>query len=174
MRGAPHFDLRKYVKNQEYPILELFGNHGFPVSFDSNVYEGCKTKLEGLYPSRNQGFLLSISNQTPQDFFDSYCYISCFYGSSDLIRIVDFFTPGFKRMRNPKGCKSQQVKSLCDKLSRELREDVGIRRVDFIPTQNKDEYKISLVDPFTLKPLRNSLVMGESPQIVTIREKYLS
>ena len=172
--SAPHIELRRYIENSEFYTLGFFGSFGFPASIDSKHYSLCKRKLEGLFPSQKQGLLHSICNGEAATPIDNFCYFACFYDSSRQINIVDFFTPNFRRIRNRNGIECVNIDSLCVQLSKALKTDVGVRRVDFVSNNNSNEFVISQKSEYSQGKCRKIGLAGLDAHVVRIEEGYLN
>ncbi|MCH8519247.1 MAG: hypothetical protein LAT82_00640 [Nanoarchaeota archaeon] len=133
---VPHLELRKYIQNPNFDILQTMGTFGFPISFNHREYRGIQSKLNSLFNNSKNPMIPIILNGRSKDL----CYICSFEDEEDKFGTIDLYTPEFRRFRNTTGLPKSSIDTLCEILSQELKDDVVIRRVDF---RKKSEFLLS-------------------------------
>ena len=127
MRGAPHLELREYIKNPDFDISELFEEFGFS-RFRYSHFPQFKSRFEYLFKEiENNGLgkvLLGGSRE--------YAYM-CSYRDNEFRKpfLTEFYTPQGRRYRESGFNDCNSTDTLCTRLLEQANDKLAIRRIDF-------------------------------------------
>lgn len=127
MRGAPHLELREYIRNPDFDILGLFGEFGFSRFRYSHLPE-FETRFEELFNDVDSFGLGGALLGTSRDF----SYI-CSYREDEYKKpfLTEFYTPQGRRYRESGFNDCSSIDSLCTRLLEQADDKLAIRRIDF-------------------------------------------
>ncbi|MFT4244321.1 MAG: hypothetical protein ACMXYB_02595 [Candidatus Woesearchaeota archaeon] len=127
MRGAPHLELREYIRNPDFDIRQLFEEFGFS-SFTFSTHPNFKERFKELFEEIDSfglgGAILGTSK--------NFSYI-CSYREAEFEKpfLTEFYTPQGRRYRQKGFNSCSSVDTLCTRLLEQADDKLAIRRIDF-------------------------------------------